>query len=503
MDISIPVPTYESKYNRELEILPSNYEEIIEDNGLSLSKQDIREILLNGNITLEKPLEYIPPQNTPLFLSTENIEQYFLNHIAIADRNITIKINKELDSISNDINQRAFLLLPFVDQKERNKIKNIYTHKIDTERYLYDEALSKLLSLSNDKEKFISLVLLKNTFNTDIKEEKDLEISNRIYLEENKEYYMSLLQYVIKRREIFQSLDVYNNEYEEIIDDINRVINKDNQIYSKIYNLNGKYLLLHTTEDNILTVGTTDSYIEYTANSSEYDIQPIVQSSGTIRLPVLMYHQIDNAPEGSTNFVKGLYLSPLEFEKQIAYLIKKEYETVSIQQFLDILKSEEIQNTKSILLTFDDGTPSHYTKAYKILKKYNLKGTFFVVSGKLRISKTEIKEMSDNGMDIQSHTVLHQDLVKLQEMEGIQSEIGGSKIAIENITGKQVISIAYPGCVADSRAFTTAKNNGYELGFSCGKSIDHRYSNSMSISRVHNPRNIDDLKKILSGIYPF
>lgn len=46
-------------------------------------------------------------------------------------------------------------------------------------------------------------------------------------------------------------------------------------------------------------------------------------------------------------------------------------------------------------------------------------------------------------------------------------------------------------------------SSGYELGFSCGKTVDHRYSSRFSIARIHAPHSLEDLKNILSGIYPF
>jgi peptidoglycan/xylan/chitin deacetylase (PgdA/CDA1 family) len=155
------------------------------------------------------------------------------------------------------------------------------------------------------------------------------------------------------------------------------------------------------------------------------------------------------------------------------------------------------------MLTFDDSTTGHYTNAYRILKKYKQIGTFFVTSHRSQISNTQLKEMSDNGMDIQSHTQTHTDLVKLNNLNQLQSEIGGSKIELEARTGKEVVALAYPGCVADAKTYNSMLNNAYLLGFSCGKSIDHRYTSRLSIARLHNPTNIEDLVKILSGRYPF
>ncbi len=500
----ITPPSYTSQKKDELDILPNNFESIVKENNLEINQQDIREILLTGSVTLKKPNFFKPSENTKLLLSTENITKYVFSNINSSEKNFTNKIEKEITRATNKIYHKAFLLLPFVNQEERKNILSIYNNSsINTQEYIGSKEFNKLLNITNEKDKIVSLISLKNSF-----ENKDNNIEyfngkNEIYIEENESYYKALLEYIIKKKEVLQSINIYSNEYEPIIDTLQNILNKNTQVYSDILSIDGKYIYLYTLEDNTVALSTTDIYKEYTEIDTSYDILPTEQNRGTVRIPVIMYHQITNPPQNVSTFVSNLYLNELEFEKQIAYLTKKGYKTLSSQEFLDILKTGNNPVDKSIMLTFDDSTISHYTNAYRILKKYNQIGTFFVVSHKSQIINTQLKEMADNGMDIQSHTQTHPDLVKLKDMNKMYSEIAGSKTELEARTGKPVIAIAYPGCVADSRGFSTASSSGYELGFSCGKSIDHRYSKNFSLSRVHNANNIEGLKKILSGIYPF
>lgn len=399
-------------------------------------------------------------------------------------------------------------MLPFLSSIEKNTVLGIYKGDITLEQIQNENVFKKLLNLSENKEKYLSLTQLKEILMKNGKEQiTNQELSNPIYLEENAEYYIGLLEYIKERREILKDFGIYTNEYEELISDIQKVIEKDTSIYSKIINQEGKYLLLKDV-NGVLAVSSIKDKRENTKINSnnfdeEYDVNRTNQPNGTVRIPVLMYHQIENVPAGVSSFVAGLFTSPEEFERQIAYITKKNYKTVSSKEFYEILQSGMNPEQKTVMLTFDDSTISHYTNAYRILKKYNQVGTFFVTSHRSQISNDQLKEMSENGMDIQSHTQTHPDLVKLYDSSRIQSEIGGSKIELEARTGKSVIALAYPGCVADRKAYSAMSNNGYLLGFSCGKSIDHRFSSKYSIARVHNPYNVDDLKKILSGIYPF
>ncbi|MFN3550409.1 MAG: polysaccharide deacetylase family protein [Endomicrobiia bacterium] len=79
-------------------------------------------------------------------------------------------------------------------------------------------------------------------------------------------------------------------------------------------------------------------------------------------------------------------------------------------------------NTKEkiIFLTFDDG-PSEYTKeVLKILDKYNIKATFFVLGELIKYRKEIIIEIFNKGHIIGSHTFSHQNFYKLCKKLSIQ-----------------------------------------------------------------------------------
>lgn len=63
---------------------------------------------------------------------------------------------------------------------------------------------------------------------------------------------------------------------------------------------------------------------------------------------------------------------------------------------------------KEIALTFDDGPDSRYTNIIlDILKKYDVKGTFFVVSENALKNKNIIKRIIDEGHSIGLHSLKH------------------------------------------------------------------------------------------------
>ena len=56
--------------------------------------------------------------------------------------------------------------------------------------------------------------------------------------------------------------------------------------------------------------------------------------------------------------------------------LKREYKIIGLDEIRYINKNLD----KYVILTFDDGTKDHYEFVYPILKKYNVKGVFFVSS---------------------------------------------------------------------------------------------------------------------------
>lgn len=86
------------------------------------------------------------------------------------------------------------------------------------------------------------------------------------------------------------------------------------------------------------------------------------------RLPILMYHHVISK-EG-----KDLVISEKNLEKQFKYLSESGYRSYHFRELLGLKK---LPKGKNIIITFDDCYVSHRDLALPLLKKYNLKATFF------------------------------------------------------------------------------------------------------------------------------
>ena len=250
-------------------------------------------------------------------------------------------------------------------------------------------------------------------------------------------------------------------------------------------------------ENNEFITGLIDNF------NLDYDIPPISQKAGTVRIPVLTYHQIDSlAGKGNS---RDYYVSPEMLDKQMQYLSEKGYKTLTPKEFYDILKTGQNPRQKSVMLTFDDGNYNNYSNAFPILKKYGFVGVFYVPSARRGINNAQLKEMVASGMVIDPHGRTHMLLRNITDPDLLYSELVSSKLSIEGVTGKTSYSFCYPGCEYNGAVTNMLASNNYLVAFSCGASIDHRLSSRFSLSRNHVYNDMQHFKSILSGTntYPY
>src|ERR687886_1924893 len=104
-------------------------------------------------------------------------------------------------------------------------------------------------------------------------------------------------------------------------------------------------------------------------------------------------------------------------------------------------QSASSNNTKAIIINFDDSHKNQYTYAKPILDKYGFKATFFEVcnwveAGHHNSDTTttwpQIAALQQDGMDIEAHTMTHPNLDDLSSQADLDYEIGQSKQCLEN-----------------------------------------------------------------------
>ena len=105
-----------------------------------------------------------------------------------------------------------------------------------------------------------------------------------------------------------------------------------------------------------------------------------------------------------------------------------------------------INNSKIVILGFDDNRKGDITYAKPILDKYGFKATFFIICNNTRdkfsMNWNDIAAMQKDGMDIESHTITHPHLNHLSA-NALNLEIGGSKQCLIN-HGYHPTTFAFP-----------------------------------------------------------
>lgn len=202
--------------------------------------------------------------------------------------------------------------------------------------------------------------------------------------------------------------------------------------------------------------------VAYSKEVTSEKVNKTLNSSKEI--PVLMYHSINS--DSSTNLMK---VNVKQFAEQMKYLKDNNYNTLTADEFYDCIVNNKKVPDKSVFLTFDDGYEDQYENVYPILKKYKMHATMFIITGYLDkgtyyLKSSQLKEMSDNGIDIESHTVDHPYLAKLSYNKQF-SELQQSKSKLEGICKKTVRFIAYPYGSYNVNTINAAKSLDYIMGF--------------------------------------
>src|SRR5215813_8632955 len=89
------------------------------------------------------------------------------------------------------------------------------------------------------------------------------------------------------------------------------------------------------------------------------------------------------------------------------------------------------RSNRVVMINFDDGYKSQLIYAKPILDRYGFKASFFLICGRVGthpywMNWQDIAELKKDGMDIESHTMTHANLIRLS-VKALNYEIAGSK----------------------------------------------------------------------------
>ena len=182
----------------------------------------------------------------------------------------------------------------------------------------------------------------------------------------------------------------------------------------------------------------------------ESDIVPEKEKPSISNKPlILTYHRI-SAVEKPNAFT----ITPEMFEDDIKKLAEMGYTFGTADDLKNY--SEDDQQKKLVVITFDDGYESDYTIAMPILEKYNACATFFIIGSNIGakeyMSREQVKALSlSKSAQIGNHSYeIHHlsfdEVFKIykEEHDKIIYDFKKNRAILEKITGKSITAYSFP-----------------------------------------------------------
>ena len=186
------------------------------------------------------------------------------------------------------------------------------------------------------------------------------------------------------------------------------------------------------------------------------------------QVPILCYHQIRNWISSDGKVGKDYIVPTAEFKSQMKMLADSGFNTILPDQLYNYLAFGAKLPKKPIMLTFDDTKLDQWTVAVPELKKYGFKAVFFIMTVSLGrpnyLSKDQVKQMSDAGHVIGSHTYDHQNVKKYQGQDWV-TQIEKPTKTLQDVTGKGIKYFAYPFGLWNKEAIPELKKRGFSSAF--------------------------------------
>ena len=230
-----------------------------------------------------------------------------------------------------------------------------------------------------------------------------------------------------------------------------------------------------TAKDSASVNTLADTSAASSASNSERKPATVAEILARKEVPILCYHQIRDWKASDSKVAKD-YIAPINtFKAHMKMLADSGYHSVLPDQVYNYLVYGDPLPSKPVMLTFDDTDDDQFTIANAELKKYGFKGVYFIMTVSIGrpnyMTKDEIKQLSDEGNVIGSHTWDHHNVKKYQGEDWV-TQIEKPTKTLETITGKKIDYFAYPFGLWNKQAFPELQKRGFKAAFSLADKKD-------------------------------
>ncbi len=220
-------------------------------------------------------------------------------------------------------------------------------------------------------------------------------------------------------------------------------------------------------------------------------------------ISILMYHDV-LAPEVFSASTQNIYtITTTTFQDHLAEIARSKLPVLNILELLDGINNQSLP-ASGVVLSFDDGCYGNYQHAYPLLRERGWPGVFFVSTGIVGtdrgISWAGLKEMSQNGMSIQSHGHSHRRLEGLSAEE-VDRELINSKQLLEDNLGTTVDALSLPGGGIPFNLESYARKTGYRLVATSIPAVVDNATSVFDVPRlaVKNRQTLKEFSEMIHG----
>lgn len=250
------------------------------------------------------------------------------------------------------------------------------------------------------------------------------------------------------------------------------------------------------TEDEETKIQNEEKEIQE-EEKKEDEVNYLTLDVNEVRIPILMYHSISDSDPNNTLLV------PInQFEEQVKWLSEEGFTPMLLDDVVQAFDTGKVPE-KPVVITFDDGYADNYTDAYRILKQYNMKATFFIITEQIDadswyMNSNMLKEMSNNGMGIENHTSIHVEFTNISREDKISIIKDGMNELKESV-GVESKFVCYPVGKYDDETIEVEKELGIKAAVTTEGGISSLSDGLYSLKRIRiSPMDIENFKGIFS-----
>jgi peptidoglycan/xylan/chitin deacetylase (PgdA/CDA1 family) len=148
----------------------------------------------------------------------------------------------------------------------------------------------------------------------------------------------------------------------------------------------------------------------------------------------------------------------------MAWLARRGYRAVTLEEAYDSWTNGARLPHRPVVVSFDDGYLSDYTRAFPVLQARHWPGVLDLQVDFLRgiggLRRWRVRDLVASGWELDSHTFTHPDLTTVDDVR-LWREVDGSRRALRRLFHVAVDFFCYPNGRYDARVVRSVRRAGY------------------------------------------